>query len=78
VDALLQADIDDATRELERAYREYEHASQDVASLPPIATHERAALIQRKVTAWNDLEAAKARHADVLRRAARADVGGLK
>jgi hypothetical protein len=72
VNTVLQADIDDATRELERAYREYEQASQDVTSLPPIATHERAALIQRKVEAWNSLEAAKTRHADVVKRAASA------
>jgi hypothetical protein len=72
VNTLLQADIDDAARDLERAYREYEQASLDVSCLPPFATHERAALTQRKVEAWNSLETAKTRHADVWNRAARA------
>ena len=64
-----QADIDDASRELESAYREYERATQDLTSLPPIATHERAALTQRKVEAWNCLEAARMRYEDVQTRA---------
>ena len=69
-----QADIDEASRELENAYREYERANQDLSSLPPIATHERAALTQRKVEAWNSLEAARMRYEDVQKRA-RAESG---
>jgi len=65
----IQADVDDARRELENAYREYERAAQDLTSLPPIATHERAALTQRKVEAWNSLEAARMRYEDVQKRA---------
>jgi hypothetical protein len=65
----MQAEIDDARRELENAYREYERATQDLSSLPPIATHERAALTQRKVEAWNSLEAARIRYEDVQKRA---------
>jgi len=64
-----QAEIDDASRELESAYREYERANQDLSSLPSIATHERAALVQRKVTAWNALEAARRRYEEVQKRA---------
>ena len=64
-----QAEIDDASRELENAYREYERAAQDLSSLPPIATHERAALTQRKVEAWNSLEAARLRYEDMQKRA---------
>jgi hypothetical protein len=66
----MQADIDDARRELENAYREYDRAAQDLNSLPPIATHERAALTQRKVETWNSLEAARLRYEDVQKRAA--------
>jgi hypothetical protein len=65
----MQADVEEARRELENAYREYERATQDINSLPPIATHERAALTQRKVEAWNSLEAARLRYEDVQRRA---------
>ncbi len=64
-----QIEIDDARRELENAYREYERANQDLNSLPPIATHERAALTQRKVEAWNSLEAARMRYEDLQQRA---------
>ena len=64
-----QAEIDDASRQLESAYREYDRATQDLNSLPPIATHERAALTQRKVEAWNSLEAARMRYEDVQNRA---------
>jgi hypothetical protein len=63
-----QAEIDTASRDLENAYREYERATQDLNSLPPIATHERAALTQRKVEAWNSLEAARMRYEDVQNR----------
>jgi hypothetical protein len=66
-----QTEIDNARRELEIAYREYERATQDLSSLPSIATHERAALIQHKVEAWNNLEAARMRYEDVQKRAAR-------
>jgi hypothetical protein len=66
-----QVEIDEASRELEKAYREYERATQDLGSLPPIATHERAALTQRKVEAWNALEAARMRYEDVQDRARR-------
>ena len=65
----MQAEIDDARRELENAYREYERATQDLSSLPSIATHERAALTQRKVEAWNSLEAARLRYEDMQKRA---------
>ena len=64
-----QAEIDDASRELESAYREYDRATQDLNSLPSIATHERAALTQRKVEAWNSLEAARMRYEDAQKRA---------
>jgi hypothetical protein len=57
-----QAEIDDARRDLEYAYREYERATQDLSSLPHIATHEHAALTRRKVEAWNALEAARTRY----------------
>jgi hypothetical protein len=63
-----QAEIDTASRDLENAYREYERATQDLNSLPPIATHERAALTQRKVEAWNSLEAARMRYEDAQNR----------
>jgi hypothetical protein len=66
-----QAEIDNASRELENAYRQYERATQDLDSLPPIATHERAALTQRKVEAWNSLEAARMRYEDLQMQAAR-------
>ena len=66
-----QAEIDTASRDLENAYREYERATQDLNSLPPIATHERAALTQRKVEAWNCLEAARMRYEDAQRIATR-------
>jgi hypothetical protein len=69
VTTLTQAEIDDASRELENAYREYDRATQDLNSLPPIATHERAALTQRKVEAWNSLEAARMRYEDVQKKA---------
>lgn len=64
----MQADIDEASRELENAYREYERAIQDLNSLPSIATHERAALTQRKVEAWNSLEAARMRYEDMQKK----------
>lgn len=63
-----QAEIDTASRDLESAYREYERATQDLNSLPAIATHERAALTQRKVEAWNSLEAARMRYEDAQNR----------
>jgi hypothetical protein len=69
VTTLTQAEIDDASRELEIAYREYDRATQDLNSLPTIATHERAALTQRKVEAWNSLEAARMRYEDVQTKA---------
>jgi hypothetical protein len=65
-----QSEMDAATRDLENAYREYERATQDLNSLPPIATHERAALTQRKVEAWNSLEAARMRYEDLQKRPA--------
>ena len=65
----MQAELDNASRELENAYREYERANQDLSSLPPIATHERAALTQRKIEAWNSLEAARIRYEDAQKRA---------
>jgi hypothetical protein len=71
VTAPTKAEIDEAGRDLENAYREYELAVQDLDSLPAIATHERAALIQRKVAAWNSLEAARMRYEDLQNRAAR-------
>jgi hypothetical protein len=64
----MQAEIDTASRDLEYAYREYERATQDLNSLPSIATHERAALTQRKVEAWNSLEAARMRYEDAQNR----------
>jgi hypothetical protein len=67
----MQADINEASRELEIAYRAYERAAQDLDSLPFIATQERAALTQRKVEAWNCLEAARMRYEEVQKRAAR-------
>jgi hypothetical protein len=70
-----QAEIDQAARELESAYREFERASQDLSSLPTIATHERAALTQRKAEAFNALEAARMRYEVVQDRAARAGAG---
>lgn len=70
-----QVEIDQAARELESAYREFECATKDLNSLPPIATHERAALTQRKAEAFNALEAARVRYEDVQERAARAGVG---
>jgi hypothetical protein len=66
----MQSEIAHATRELESAYREYERATQDLSSLPAIATHERAALTQRKIEAWNRLEAARMRYEDAQKRAA--------
>jgi hypothetical protein len=69
-----KAEIDQAARELEIAYREFERISQDLSSLPPIATHERAALTQRKAEAFNALEAARMRYEDIQERAARAGV----
>jgi hypothetical protein len=69
VTTLTQVEVDDASRELENAYREYDRATQDLNSLPPIATHERAALTQRKVEAWNSLEAARMRYEDAQKRA---------
>jgi hypothetical protein len=66
-----RAEIDQAAHELESAYREFERANQDLNSLPPIATHERAALTQRKAEAFNALEAARMRYEDAQDRAAR-------
>jgi hypothetical protein len=71
-----QAEIDQAARELENAFREFERTSQDLISLPPIATHERAALTQRKAEAFNALEAARIRYEDVQERAARMGAEG--
>jgi len=65
------AQIGQVARELEAAYHDYQHANQDLDALPAIATQERAALIQRKVSAWNRLEAARIRYEDVQERAAR-------
>jgi hypothetical protein len=65
------AQIDQAARELEAAYRDYQHANQDIDALPAIATQERAALIRRKVSAWNRLETARIRYEAVQERAAR-------
>jgi hypothetical protein len=53
-----QDETNDAVRELKNAYREY------LNSLPSIATHERAALAQRKAAAWNSLETARTRDED--------------
>jgi hypothetical protein len=74
VTTFAQSEIDQATRELESAYREFERATQDLNSVPPIATHERAALTQRKAEAFNALEAARMRYEDVQERAAHAGV----
>jgi hypothetical protein len=74
VSTFAQAEIDQAARELESAYREFERATLDLSSLPAIATHERAALTQRKAEAFNALEAARVRYEDVQERAARAGV----
>jgi hypothetical protein len=71
-----QVELDQAARDFEKAHREYELAIRDLSSLPPIATHERAALIQRKVEAWNALEAARLRYEDVQQQVARD--GGVK
>jgi hypothetical protein len=72
---MIQAEVDQAARDLENAYREYETAVQDLNSLPAIAIRERAALIQRKVEAWNALEAARLRHEDAQKRAAHGGAG---
>jgi hypothetical protein len=71
VNTSAQAAVDQAARELESAYREFERATQDLNSVPSIATHERAALTQRKAEAFNALEAARMRYEDVQERAAR-------
>jgi hypothetical protein len=70
-----RAEIDQAAHELESAFREFERVTQDLNSVPPIATHERAALTQRKAEAFNALEAARMRYEGVQERAARAGVG---
>ena len=69
----LQVGLDQAAHELEIAYREYERANQDLSSLPTIATQERAALVQRKVEAWNALDAARVRYEDAQKRAAQGE-----
>jgi hypothetical protein len=70
----VQTELDQAARELDSAYREFERASLDLNSLPSIATHERAALTQRKAELFNALEAARGRYEDVQARAARRGV----
>jgi outer membrane protein TolC len=74
---MTQAEVEQAARDLDSARREYELAVQDLNSLPSIATHERAALIQRKVAAWNALEAARLRYEEAQTGAA-PGAGGVK
>jgi hypothetical protein len=68
---LTQKELAAAERDFEIAKKDYEAAAHQVRESAELSTHERAALTARKAEAWNALEAARKRLAEVEARVIR-------